>query len=212
MASVDIEIDGLSDLEEEIVSLRDDLSDLREVLNTLSDGVEELSRSNASLRETMDELTDALKLTAREAEVAQGSLVLTPIQNPYEQQRWEADNRGIGEFPAHRERREAYEPLKPKPFGLGEPRGDAQTWNKAAFTVAIDRKATTKFTYERPPGRFQPVWDAEREDRMFRPESMETIGSGLVEHTVVSGYDLLKQEPRNFRLDRIVGYVRVIED
>ena len=92
------------------------------------------------------------------------------------------------------------QPTEATPATVHAEEGDERTsWNKHAFEAAAKLDLGVRFSYAKGDGNVI-------EQRQMRPHDMADSREG---HTLVTGYDLDRDEPRVFRLDRVKGYVEV---
>jgi len=76
--------------------------------------------------------------------------------------------------------------------------GKEADWNVAAFQAALQHGRTAEFRYAKGDG-------SVIEDRALKPSEITEMGG----RTIVVGYDVDREEPRAFRIDRIKGSVVV---
>lgn len=77
---------------------------------------------------------------------------------------------------------------------------ERERYNAEALTLAIDRGRLAVFQYEKGKG------SSSIEKRRVKPEEAYLSGEG---DPIVTGFDPDRQATRAFRLDRIVGYVKI---
>lgn len=94
------------------------------------------------------------------------------------------------------------------------PSGDHKTWNIRVLEEAATEGLTVRFVYEKPAERFAPSWSSERTTRVVEVKKFNRLGFNDAD-AIVSGIDTnvsSGEANRNFRLDRIQGYVTVVEE